>query len=324
MMRQAGRYLPEYQEVRSRYSFLDLCRNAEAACEVTLQPIDRFGFDAAIIFSDILLPLIPMGAPFEFEKGVGPQLPEPFDTPEKIKRLERVDAKKDIPWVHEALAMTRSKLDSSKALLGFAGAPFTLFCYLVEGEGSRLFPKAKGMLFNDPETAHSLLGMLAEQVGEYLKAQVEAGADAVQLFDTWAGLLHPDDYAQYALPYARRVFEIAKEAGAPTIYYVNGGASLIDQQARAHSTAIGVDWRVRLKEIREWIPDEVVLQGNLDPLVLLAPPDEVTSRTCAMLREMHDRPGYIVNLGHGVIPQTPIASVEAFVRTVQDFETSQD
>jgi uroporphyrinogen decarboxylase len=317
MMRQAGRYLPEYREVRSRASFLDLCRQADLATEVTLQPIRRYDFDAAIIFSDILFPLIAMGAPFEFPEG-GPRLAEPFDTPEAIARLRRADPETEIPWVLEALTQTRAALDPSKALLGFAGAPFTLFCYLVEGAGSRLFPRTKQLMFRQPELAHEILGLLADQIGDYLAAQVGAGADAVQLFDTWGGLLHPDDFDQYALPYARRIFERVNETGAPTIYYVHGGPALLESQANAGCTTVGVDWRLRLSDVRQRIPENLAIQGNLDPLTLLAEPSVVAERTRAMLGEMEGRNGYIVNLGHGVIPQTPIESVAAFVETVQN------
>lgn len=317
MMRQAGRYLPEYREVRSRATFLDLCRRADLATEVTLQPIRRFDFDAAIIFSDILFPLIAMGAPFEFPDG-GPRLAEPFDTPEAIARLDRVDPDTEIPWVLEALRQTRAALDPAKALLGFAGAPFTLFCYLVEGEGSRIFPRTKQLMFRQPSLAHDILGLLADQIADYLTAQVRAGADAVQLFDTWGGLLHPDDFDRFALPYAQRIFQRVAETGAPTIYYVHGGPSLLEAQAGSGCTAVGIDWRLRLNDVRRRVPDAVVIQGNLDPLALLASPDDVAERTRHMLAEMEGRPGYIVNLGHGVIPRTPIESVAAFVETVQN------
>ncbi len=321
MMRQAGRYLPEYREVRKTASFLDMCHTPELASEVTLQPIRRYDFDAAIIFSDILIPLIAMGAPFEFPEG-GPRLAEPFDDAKALERLKRVDAVTGMPWVHEALSLTRSQLDPSKALLGFAGAPFTLFCYLVEGMGSKLFPKVKQMMFRQPELARELLQLLAEQIGEYMVAQLEHGADAVQLFDTWAGLLHPDDYEEFALPYARQVFDRVAQTGAPTIYYVNGNPSLLSAQSAAGSTIVGVDWRSTLREVNRKVPSNVGIQGNLDPLVLLSSPEVVAQRTNRMLQEMDGRPGYIVNLGHGVIPQTPLDSVQAFVETVRASDRS--
>lgn len=316
MMRQAGRYLPEYREVRKTASFLDLCRDADLAKEVTLQPIRRYGFDAAIIFSDILLPLIGMGAPFEFPEG-GPRLPEPMDNADALRRLKLVDAVEDLPWVHRALSATRAELDPSVALLGFAGAPFTLFCYLVEGQGSRHFPRVKQLLYREPKLAEEILGLLAEQVGAYLVAQLNHGADAVQLFDTWAGLLSPDDYERFALPYARQVFNAVTTTGAPNIYYVNNGATVLEAQAAAGSTVVGVDWRMRMAEVRRRVPADVALQGNLDPLILLGEPDFVKVRVEAMLQEMEGRPGYIVNLGHGVIPQTPLDSVQSLVETVR-------
>ena len=320
MMRQAGRYLPEYRAVREGVSFLDLCRRADLATEVTLQPLRRFDFDAAIIFSDILLPLIGMGADFRFDDDGGPKLAAPMDSAAALRRLRRVDSERDLPWVLQALARTRAQLAHDKALLGFAGAPFTLFAYMVEGETSRLFPRTKALMLRQPQLAHEILLLLADQIGEYLVAQLKAGADAVQLFDTWAGLLHPDDFDQFALPYARRVFAQVTQSGAPSIYYVNGGAALVEAQATAGATLIGVDWRMRLSDVRRRVPDQVGIQGNLDPLVLLGPVEQVRSRTQAMVHEMAGRPGYIVNLGHGVVPQTPIECVEAFVAAVKDSE----
>ena len=318
MMRQAGRYLPEYMAVREKASFLDLCRDEALGMEVTLQPIRRFDFDAAIIFSDILFPLIAMGADFRFGDG-GPKLAERFDRPEDFERLRPVDAVEELPWIHRALKATREALDPSKALLGFAGAPFTLLAYVVEGETSRLYPRTKALLWHHPGLAEKLLAMLAEQVGDYLVAQLRAGADAVQFFDTWAGLLSPADYERWALPYAQRVAEKVLAAGGRCIYYLNDGAAILERQAAAGADAISVDWRLSLAEVRRRVPDELVLQGNLDPLVLLGPPDFVARRTAEMLEQMRGRPGHIANLGHGVIPQTPIDSVAAFVKTIQEW-----
>ena len=317
MMRQAGRYLPEYRAVREKASFLDLCYQPELAIEVTMQPIRRYDFDAAIIFSDILVPLIPMGANFSFGGGP-PKLDEPFDNPKALARLKKVDPVKDIPWIHRALAGMREALSPEKALLGFAGAPFTLFCYLVEGEGSRHFERAKRLMWTEPRLAEEILQLLAETIGDYLAAQLDHGADAVQLFDTWGGLLHPEDFEQFALPYARQVFDRVAQTGAPSIYYLNGNPALLSAQSAAGSTVVGVDWRVRLTEVRRRVPENVAIQGNLDPIVLLTDPETVRRRTRAMLEEMADRPGYIVNLGHGVTPPTPLECVEAFVNTVRE------
>jgi len=317
MMRQAGRYLPEYREVRQGASFVEMCHRPELAAEVTLQPIRRYDFDAAIIFSDILLPLMAMGAPFAFAEG-GPRLPEPFDSREKLSDLvDDLNPTKDIPWTLEALSRVRESLDDSKALLGFAGAPFTLFCYLVEGGGSKLFPGVKRMLYREPELAEETLGRLAAVVSRYLRAQLDAGADAVQLFDTWAGLLHPQDYERFALPFVQRVFEDLADRVEPTIYFVQGGPALLSAQIRGGSKFVGVDWRQRLSDVRKIVPDDMGIQGNLDPLTLLAEPDFVRRRTQEMVQEMSGRPGYIVNLGHGVIPQTPLESVQAFVDGVR-------
>ncbi len=318
MMRQAGRYLPEYREVRRKASFLDLCRDTELGREVSLQPIERYDFDAAIIFSDILFPLIAMGADFRFGEG-GPKLAERFDSEESFERLHLVDAKDELPWIHAALKATRSSLDPSKALLGFAGAPFTLLAYLVEGETSRLYPRTKAFLWHHPKTARRVLELLAEQIGDYLVQQLASGADAVQFFDTWAGLLSPSDYEQWALPYAKRVAAKIHAAQGRCIYYLNGGASLIEAQATAGADAISVDWRVEPAELRARVSAEIVLQGNLDPLVLLGPPEFVAERTKRMLDAMRGRRGYIANLGHGVIPETPLDSVASFVTTIQEW-----
>ena len=324
MMRQAGRYLPEYRAVREKASFLDLCYTPELAVEVTMQPIRRYDFDAAIIFSDILVPCIPMGADFRFGGGP-PKLEEPFDTPASLARLKKVDARKDMPWIHDALAGVREALPDSKALLGFAGAPFTLFCYLVEGEGSKLFPKTKSLMWQQPKLAEEILQMLADQIGDYLVEQVKSGADAVQLFDTWGGLLHPRDFEDFALPYARQIFDkVTAETGAPTIYYVNGNPSLLSAQAAAGCQLVGVDWRVSLGEVVRRIPEDVGIQGNLDPMLLLTDPDTVRARTNAMLDEIGDRPGYVCNLGHGVTPPTPMESVAAFVETVKAREKAAE
>lgn len=324
MMRQAGRYLPEYRAVREKASFLDLCYQPELAVEVTMQPIRRYDFDAAIIFSDILVPCIPMGAAFTFGGGP-PVLEEPFDTPASLARLKKVDARKDMPWIHEALAGVRAQLPASKALLGFAGAPFTLFCYLVEGEGSKLFPKTKALMWQQPKLAEEILQMLTDQIGEYLVEQIKSGADAVQLFDTWGGLLHPEDFENFALPYARQIFDkVAAETGAPTIYYVNGNPSLLPQQAASGCTVVGVDWRVSLTEVARRIPANVGIQGNLDPMLLLTDPDTVRHRTNLMLDEIGDRPGYVCNLGHGVTPPTPMENVQAFVDTVRAREKAAE
>ena len=324
MMRQAGRYLPEYRAVREKASFLDLCYQPELAVEVTMQPIRRYDFDAAIIFSDILVPCIPMGADFGFGGGP-PKLDEPFDTPEALARLKVVDARKDMPWIHDALAGVREQLDPSKALLGFAGAPFTLFCYLVEGEGSKLFPKTKSMMWKQPKLAEEILQMLTEQIGSYLVEQVKSGADAVQVFDTWGGLLHPDDFEAFALPYVRQILDrVHRETGAPTIYYVNGNPALLPAQASSGCTLVGVDWRVNLSEVARRIPADVGIQGNLDPMILLTDPETVRRRTRSMIEDLGGRPGYVCNLGHGVTPPTPMENVAAFVEAVKSMAATEE
>ncbi len=228
-----------------------------------------------------------------------------------------MDAREELPWIHAALKLLREKLDPSKAVLGFAGAPFTLLAYLVEGQTSRLYPRTKAFLWHHPDTARRVLELLADQVGDYLVEQLKSGADAVQFFDTWAGLLSPEDYERWALPYAKRVAEKVHAAKGHCIYYLNGGASLIEAQVEAGADAVSVDWRVEPAELRTRVAEETVLQGNLDPLVLLGPPEFVARRTKSMLDALRGRRGYIANLGHGVIPETPIESVASFVSTIQ-------
>ena len=315
VMRQAGRYLPEYRAVREKVDFLTLCRTPELATQVTLQPIDRFGFDAAILFSDILIPAASMGVNFDFNPG--PVLEEPLRTPADIEKLSLSDPEETVPYVFETVRMLRRALAGRVPLIGFAAAPFTLAAYLVEGGGSRNFDRIKRMLFGDPDSAHKLLGKVAEMTERYAAAQIRAGAEAIQLFDTWAGVLDPASYREFALRYARQVLEKLRESSVPLIYFALDSNHLLKEIRECGADVVGADWRLPLSEVSARLGQRFALQGNLDPCVLFAAPAVVEQRTRWVLEQGRDLPGHIFNLGHGILPETPLASVEALVRTVR-------
>jgi uroporphyrinogen decarboxylase len=307
-MRQAGRYLPEYQEVRAGHSILEVAKTPELATKVTLQPVERFDLDAAIIFADILLPLEPMGISLSFAAGEGPVIHNPVRTSADVKALNKL-APGDLDFVSQAISQTRAALAGQVPLIGFAGAPFTLASYLVEGGGSRHYVEAKRLMYAEPEAWHQLMAHLAAAVTVYLLDQVRAGAQAVQLFDSWVGALAPGDYAEYVLPYSVRVLEALSGAAVPTIHFGTGTATLLPLMARAPSDVIGVDWRIHLDEAWAVVGEGFAIQGNLDPVALFAPPDELERRVVDILERAGGRPGHIFNLGHGVLPETPPEAV---------------
>ncbi len=310
-MRQAGRYMANYRAIRERVSFLDLCADPDLCCEVTLQPLERFGFDAGIIFSDILLPLAAMGRELVFGKGHGPQFPDPVRTRADVEGLKPFDPARDLPAVLRAIELTVAAADVP--ILGFAGSPFTLACYLVEGGGSKNWEKTKSLMWQEPETFRLLLDTLADAVGDHLQAQVEAGAAAVQLFDTWAGALSADDYQRFALPAAAKA--LSKVTGAPTLYFTRDAGPFLPYLADSGADAIGLDWRVDLGRARATLGD-LPVQGNLDPIALFAPPDEIRRQVHAIIRAAGPT-GHVFNLGHGIIPSTPMSGVEAAVAAVK-------
>ncbi len=307
-MRQAGRYLPEYQEVRAGHSILDVCKTPELAVEVTLQPLRRFPVDAAIIFADILLPLEPMGIHLTFEAGEGPVIHNPVRTPADIAAL-RTPGPDDLGFVLESIRQARAALDGQTPLIGFAGAPFTLASYLIEGGSSRNYVHTKKLMYHEPAAWHALMAHLSEVVTSFLLAQVKAGAQAVQLFDSWVGALSPGDYSEYALPYSASVFKGLAGAGVPTIHFGTGTGSLLGLMAGAGSDVVGVDWRVPLDMAWRVIGSNQAVQGNLDPVALFAPPAELERRVEDILDRAGNRPGHIFNLGHGILPDTPPESV---------------
>jgi uroporphyrinogen decarboxylase len=304
-MRQAGRYLPEYQSVRAGHGILDVCKTPALAVEVTLQPVRRFAVDAAIIFADILLPLEPMGLDVSFAAGEGPVIANPVRTAADVAALRPVRPAEDLGFVLEAIGQTRSALAGDVPLIGFAGAPFTLASYAVEGGGSRHYVETKRLMYNDPDAWHDLMGRLADAVAGFLAAQVAAGAEAVQLFDSWVGALSPDDYAEYALPYSQRIFAALAGSGVPRIHFGTGATTLLPLMANAGCDVVGLDWRVPLDEGWAVTGHDKAIQGNLDPVVLFAPEAEVERRVLDIVKRADGRPGHIFNLGHGILPGTP-------------------
>ena len=312
-MRQAGRYMAEYRKLREKHSMLQLCRRPELAAEVTLQPIRRFDLDAAIIFADILLPLTPMGIEFDFAAGEGPRIHQPVRTAQDAARLRAIDAEESLGFVLEAIRAVRSELSAEIALIGFAGAPFTLASYMIEGGHSRHFLLTKRMMYEEPEVWDRIMTTLADATLNYLQAQLRAGAQAVQLFDSWVGTLDPDDYRRFVLPYSARVLGPLEKLGAPVIHFGTGTSGFLELIREAGGTVIGVDWRIRLGEAWRRIGYDRAVQGNLDPLALFAPLDLLQQKVAAVLDEAGGRPGHVFNLGHGFLPQTPVDHVEAVV-----------
>ncbi len=317
IMRQAGRYLPEYMAVRKELSFNELCRTPEAACEVTMQPIRRFGFDAAILFSDILVPLEPMGAPFHFGDG-GPKLQRPIRSEEDIRNLQVTEAREGTAYVAEAIKLIKKELGDKTPLIGFAGSPFTLATYLIEGGGSKNYENLKTMLYSRPELLDELMDKLTDQIIDYLAMQVEAGVDAVQLFDTWGGILHPQDYEKVILPRVKRIVDSLAGSGVPRIYFLKGNAPFLDLVKTLDVEALGMDWTMDLSDGIKKLPD-FSLQGNLDPLVLYGDQNQIRDRALEICRKGTEARGHVFNLGHGILPQAPINAVETLVETVQGF-----
>jgi uroporphyrinogen decarboxylase len=316
-MRQAGRYMEEYRRLRRRYGMLELCRNPELAAEVTLQPIRRFDLDAAIIFADILLPLPPLGVEFEFAAGEGPRIHRPVRGPADIARLRPVVPEESLGFVMEALRLVRAELDPRIALIGFAGAPFTLASYMIEGGHSRHFLPTKRLMYEEPDAWRALMELLARTTAEYLRAQATAGAQALQLFDSWVGALDPDDYREYVMPYSAEVFRSLEDLRMPLIHFGTGTAGFLELMREAGGSVIGVDWRIPLDEAWRRVGYDRALQGNLDPLAMMAPGPILKRKVEAVLERAGGRPGHIFNLGHGFLPETPVDNVAAAINWVR-------
>ena len=314
LMRQAGRYMAEYRAVREKLGFLELCKSPDAAAEVTVTAAERLGVDAAIIFADILLVLEPMGVGLEFTRGDGPVLRQPVRSGADVDRLREVDPAA-LGYVAEAVRRARAAL--RVPLIGFAGAPFTLASYLIEGGGSRNYTRTKALMLGDPGAWRALMERLVRTVAAYLRAQIDAGAEAVQLFDSWVGCLAPADYRAHVLPHVRALVE-ALPPEVPVIHFGTGTAGLLEGMRAAGGSVIGLDWRVDLDAAWARLGHDVAVQGNLDPAVLLAPVTEIRARAAAILGQAAARPGHIFNLGHGIFPQTPVDHVRALVDAVHE------
>jgi len=317
IMRQAGRYLPEYRNFKKNFSFEELCRTPKAVAEVSAQPIEILDLDAAIIFSDILLILEPLGINLKFDPG--PIITPILEKPEQISDYQEFDPAKELSFVGDAIIETRKRIGQNIPLLGFCGAPFTLFCYLSGMKGARDFYKAIKFLTNYPVEGKKVLHTLAEISIKYLKLQLSAGADAVQIFDTWAGELGSEEFAEWSLPYLRRIITALHQDNAITSVYIKGSYHLLDQIRGLDADIISLDWRVPMMTARDRLSPKA-LQGNLDPHLLLGPEELIIEKTRKILDEMKDYPGYIFNLGHGILPETPVENVRALVQTVHSYE----
>ena len=303
-MRQAGRSLPEYREIRERHEFFEINRSAELTAEVTLQPVRRHRVDAAVMFADIMTPVVAMGLEVQLVEGVGPVLHDPIRTQADLGRLGRLDPSQAVGPILDAIGIVRAELAPDEAVIGFCGGPFTVASYLVEGKPSRDFAVTKALMYGEPGLWHGLLARLAEAFAAYAVAQADAGADAVQLFDSWVGALSPADYAEFAAPWSARVLDSLREAGVPSIHFATGASPLLPAMAAAGGDVIGLDWRIPLDEGWALVGEEHAVQGNLDPAVLLGPWERVESCAREVLGRADGRPGHIFNLGHGVLPAT--------------------
>ena len=315
-MRQAGRYMSEYRALRERYSLLELCRTPDLATEVTLQPVRRIDVDAAILFSDLLLPLEPMGIRFEFVHGEGPAIEQPLQTEDDLSRVRRFDPRESLDYVLHAIRQIKRELGGRVPLIGFAGAPFTLASYAIEGGHSNTFARTKALMYGAPAAWHAFCELLADVVSDYLLAQIDAGVDAVQVFDSWVGALNPRDYREFVQPHSRRIFDAIGRSHVPSIHFGVGTAAILRDMRDAGGTVIGADWRTPLDEAWDRIGHDRAIQGNLDPTLLLGPLDRIFAATDDVLARAGGCPGHIFNLGHGILPTTPVEHVQALARYV--------
>jgi uroporphyrinogen decarboxylase len=317
-MRQAGRVLPEYRAVREHRTLVEICREPELAAEVTLQPMKRMPLDAAVMFSDIMIPLIGVGVGIEIVEGIGPVVADPIRDPAAMRALRAIEPEIDVPYVLDAIRIVRRELEPHRAVLGFAGAPFTLVSYLIEGKPTRDFGRTKALMLSDRPMWHALMARLTEITIAYLHAQIAAGVDAVQLFDSWVGALSPTDYDECVRPYTRRIFASLRSTRVPLIHFGVGTAALLDFMRQDGATVIGVDWHVELDDAWARVGHSLAVQGNLDPAALLAPADVIERKALDILRRAGTRPGHIFNLGHGLLPQTPLDSILRLVDIVHE------
>ena len=319
MMRQAGRYLPDYRVLRAKYGFFERCQTPELVCQITLQPVDQIGVDAAIIFSDILVVPQAMGMEVQLVESVGPILPDPIKNISDIEKLIVPDVTDSLHYVFDALRLTKKELDGRVPLIGFAGAPWTLLCYMVQGKGSKTFDGAKAFCFTQPKAAHRLLQMITDTTIAYLKKQVEAGADVVQIFDSWGGLFSPNDFETFSLQYIRQIVGVLKEH-CPTIVFAKGAWFALEEMSKTGASGLGIDWCISPKQARAWAGKNVTLQGNFDPAKLLAPIPEIRKAVYEMI-DAFGTQRYIANLGHGILPNIPVDHAKAFVDAVKEYKS---
>jgi len=317
VMRQAGRYLPEYRHVREKVDFITLCKTPELAAEVTLQPIDLIGVDAAIIFSDILVIPEAMGMPFEMHEGSGPLFPSPIRNRSDAEKLRPADPSTDLKYVLDAIELTKRELNGRVPLIGFSGSPWTLLAYMVEGKGSKNFSKLKKLIYEDPSLAHNILNKVADSVADYLKAQMDAGADAIQIFDTWGGILSQDDFLTFSLMYIEKIISRIKREDKPIIVFSKGVHFSFKELANCGADVLGLDWTVNIGKVKEITGNKIALQGNLDPTVLYANHEKIKSEASKVLESFGGGPGHIFNLGHGILPDVPPENLKALVNFVK-------
>ena len=318
MMRQAGRYLPDFMKLKAQYDFFTRCRTPELATEITVMPIQQVGTDAAILFSDILVVPQAMNVNFEMKAGVGPWLENPVRSAADVEKVIVPNAEEELSYVMDAIRMTKAELDDEVPLIGFAGSPWTILCYTVEGQGSKSFDKAKGFCFSQPKAAHTLLQKITDTTIAYLKAKVKNGVDAVQIFDSWGGMLSPADYQEFSWKYNQQIIDALKDE-APVIVFGKGCWFALDSMATSGASAVGVDWTITPQKAREWTGGGITLQGNFDPSRLLSPIAEIERG----VKEMIDGFGkdrYIANLGHGILPNIPVEHAQAFVNAVKNYK----
>jgi uroporphyrinogen decarboxylase len=319
-MRQAGRYMKEYRALRKKYSFLGMCKNPELAAQVTLQPIEKFNLDAAIIFSDILIPLEPMGVEFEFAKGEGPVFHHPLRGMKDVEKLRIIEPEEELSFLMRAIQIVRKELEGKIPLIGFSGAPFTLASYVIEGGHSKNYILTKSLMYQDRPTWDALMEKISEVLIRYLNAQIRSGVQALQLFDSWVGCLSPRDYEEYILPYSQKVIKgVGKKV--PLIHFATSSSTLLDLMNQAGGDVIGVDWRMNIGEAWARLRYDVAIQGNLDPVILLASLDLIEKEVKKILSSAGGRPGHIFNLGHGILPNTPLDHVAALVEMVHQYSS---
>lgn len=318
-MRQAGRYMSAYRALRERFSLLEIVRQPELAVAVTLQPVDAIDVDAAILFSDLLIPFTPMGLDLDFVKGEGPSIANPIRSASDVDRLRPFEPRQSLAHVLETITALRLELTGRVPLVGFGGAPFTLAAYAIEGGPSTTYARTKAFMYSDPRAWHRLCAWLAGMMADYLKAQVEAGAQAIQVFDSWAGALSRSDYREFALPHSRRIFSALEETGVPLIHFGVGTTAILRDLAEAGGHVIGLDWRQPLDESWAVVGHDRGVQGNLDPTLLLGPTSRMFAAADDVLQRAGGRAGHIFNLGHGILPSTPLEHVQVLAKHVHSY-----